>query len=343
MGHKILKMKCFSKFILLPWLMLIVFVQCSKQPSCSDGIQNGNELFPDCGGDCGPCYSFDGLYELVDYSVNRSNFFTNFNIEKIYLEFEGNQVKNIVADTKGTLNINSVPYTLGTSQNTITYNNTTLFITGLSDVEYSLGGKDENNNTIQFRMLKVTANLCAGLNCNNGSCQYGYCICNGGLKGRDCTIPAASAGPDIAIIVYDKGQFSNGWRYIEVRNESLSGKPWGCLNVDGLENTIGAGKANTEKIFAKCGNSAQAAKFALDYSISGYSDWYLPSRDELVKICENKSKISDFPTTGIGIWSSSDIRVDITRRLPVDLNARTCQTNSAGQETPYTIFLIRYF
>lgn len=338
-------MRYMSKFTLLPLLIMITFVQCSKQPSCSDGIQNGNELFPDCGGDCGPCYSFNGIYEVVTFSINSTNFFTTFQKEKLYYDFQGNQIKTVLADNKGALTIEITNYTLGTDQNTITFNNSKLNINPLSTDEYQLSGTDQNNNQIVQTIRKVVGDLCAGVNCNTGSCQYGYCICNSGFSGRNCSVPAGSAGEDIAVVIYDKGQFTNGWRYIEVTHQYFINKPWGCQNVAGLTNGIGSGKTNTELIFSKCGNNAVAAKFALDFAISGFSDWYLPSIDELTLVCQSKQKVGDYPQHPIGIWSSSDNGLGGLAGVnrPMDLNAETCARNQADQTIGYAVFLIRYF
>ena len=51
---------------------------------------------------------------------------------------------------------------------------------------------------------------------------------------------------------------------------------------------LGSGMENTNKIFAKAGNNGGAALFAYNYSYGGYADWYLPSRDELLKIRNNE-------------------------------------------------------
>ena len=59
---------------------------------------------------------------------------------------------------------------------------------------------------------------------------------------------------------------------------------WGChgTEIDGADGTaIGTGYQNTLDIVAGCSDTPIAASEALAYEGGGYSDWYLPSFDEL--------------------------------------------------------------
>jgi hypothetical protein len=66
---------------------------------------------------------------------------------------------------------------------------------------------------------------------------------------------------------------------------------------------LGTGAANTVIVSSACG-AGTAARLCADLVLGGYSDWYLPSRDELEKLYINRSAIGGF-TTGY-YWSSSD-------------------------------------
>ncbi len=58
---------------------------------------------------------------------------------------------------------------------------------------------------------------------------------------------------------------------------------WGCSNVAiNTETALGFGKYNTELILSLC-PTAPSASFCNSYSVDGYDDWYLPSKDELYK------------------------------------------------------------
>src|SRR5689334_8621104 len=62
---------------------------------------------------------------------------------------------------------------------------------------------------------------------------------------------------------------------------------------------IGTGNANTTAIVANQGAGSYAAKLCADLVLDGYSDWYLPSREELNKIYPNKALVGGFSTTAV--------------------------------------------
>ena len=65
---------------------------------------------------------------------------------------------------------------------------------------------------------------------------------------------------------------------------------WGCYKtaVSGTSTAVGTGSANTTKIISVCtGYTMIAANVCSNYSYSGYSDWFLPSKDELILMNTN--------------------------------------------------------
>ena len=78
------------------------------------------------------------------------------------------------------------------------------------------------------------------------------------------------------------------------------------LNTGATETALGTGLANTTKIIAAQGDSASsyAASVARAYESDGYTDWYLPSKDELNKLYLNKVAIGGF--ADYLYWSSSE-------------------------------------
>ncbi|MEQ1678133.1 MAG: DUF1566 domain-containing protein [Chitinophagaceae bacterium] len=73
---------------------------------------------------------------------------------------------------------------------------------------------------------------------------------------------------------------------------------------------LGTGNANTNTIVTSQGSGSYAAKICFDLVIDGYSDWYLPSRQELNKLYLNKDAIGGFSTDltpgGSVYWTSSE-------------------------------------
>ncbi len=81
---------------------------------------------------------------------------------------------------------------------------------------------------------------------------------------------------------------------------------WGCYGtiISGADGTaIGTGNQNTVDIVTGCTTAGIAAKLCYDLTLNGYSDWYLPSKDELNKLFKNKNAIGDFASA---YWSSTE-------------------------------------
>ena len=67
---------------------------------------------------------------------------------------------------------------------------------------------------------------------------------------------------------------------------------------------LGTGRANTDTIVSKQGPGVYAAKLCIDLEIDGFRDWYLPSKDELDKLYDNRRAIGGFAAQRY--WSSSE-------------------------------------
>lgn len=133
-------------------------------------------------------------------------------------------------------------------------------------------------------------------------------------------------GPGGGIVFYDKGSVSNGWQYIEVAQEEITKLQWGCYNnpiAQTYDKEIGSGKSNTESIVefhsglsdfynnpGVCGvhnDGTVAAKYSLEYTSGGLSDWHLPSSDEVLEFYTvlHLNGIGDFTEDGQLYWSST--------------------------------------
>jgi hypothetical protein len=100
-------------------------------------------------------------------------------------------------------------------------------------------------------------------------------------------------GPASSIIFYDKGSYSNGWRYLEAtpvetdkRDDNAFSSHSSYAEIN--DRSLGAGLTNTRLYLEKLsrnnvtGNTAPKICDAL--VVNGYNDWYLPSLDELLRM-----------------------------------------------------------
>jgi len=86
------------------------------------------------------------------------------------------------------------------------------------------------------------------------------------------------------------------------------GVPWSTQAkmfdfIPGTQTSVGTGKINTDLIIAKIGKTTNyAAGIARAYRGGGYSDWFLPSLDELNELYKNQSVVGVFDVDAY--WSS---------------------------------------
>jgi len=153
---------------------------------------------------------------------------------------------------------------------------------------------------------------------DDGTCYNDLgCGCDvpGPIEGFDCNgneLPQYQVGgfAEGGIVFYVDETGEHG---LVAAMEDLGQFEWGCYatsisGADGL--AIGTGLQNTLEIVAGCSETPIAASEALAYESGGYSDWYLPSKDELVEMYNTIGQGS--PGGNIGgfenhwYWSSSE-------------------------------------
>lgn len=115
-------------------------------------------------------------------------------------------------------------------------------------------------------------------------------------------------GPAGGYVVFDKGETTDGWRYLEASPEQSSFyNVWGCNNIF-ISNTyedIGAGLNNTAQIVSNCGDNSFSARTAYYYSYGGYSDWFLPSRLEAIVTMRSLSDLNALENNSH--WTSTEV------------------------------------
>ena len=105
----------------------------------------------------------------------------------------------------------------------------------------------------------------------------------------------------------DIGYNANVQHGLMVENNTLRKATWGCYGtgISGADGVVlGTGAQNTIDIMNGCSEAGIAARQCGDLVLGGYSDWYLPSIDELNKLYLNRQLIGGFVYTYY--WSSTE-------------------------------------
>ena len=96
--------------------------------------------------------------------------------------------------------------------------------------------------------------------------------------------------------------YNSGGTILVAAESDLGQEPWGCLNktISGANGTgYGDGESNTSAIVAAgCGGAAASCQ---NLTLNGYSDWYLPSINELISMRALRTQLG---MTG-EYWSST--------------------------------------
>lgn len=131
-----------------------------------------------------------------------------------------------------------------------------------------------------------------------------------------------ATGPAGGIVFYVT--VTNGETHgLEAARGDLGFAPWGCTQIipsqdpsgndqyingpviEGADGTaVGTGAQNTADILAGCNESGIAAELADNYQLNGFSDWFLPSKDELNLLHQQRAVVG-MPTNR-HYWSSSE-------------------------------------
>lgn len=120
-------------------------------------------------------------------------------------------------------------------------------------------------------------------------------------------------GPGGGYVGYDKGEYVNGWRFMEIHPTTLNyssggvGGQWGNMGtfISGTYPDFGKGLENTNIIVSANSGANCAAKLCDNLVLNGQSDWFLPSSQELLTLYKElkKGNIS----ISSSAWSSTQV------------------------------------
>lgn len=139
-------------------------------------------------------------------------------------------------------------------------------------------------------------------------------------------------GPAGGLVFYDKGFYSDGWRYLEAMSSDIGEFVFGYYRPEGTTDKIigtawavGSGKYNSERLveymdiggkayaneyYVNSNTEDYAAKKCIDFEYGGKDDWYLPSKDELNLIFLNLQENSQVLFENWKYISSSEVGED---------------------------------
>ena len=155
-------------------------------------------------------------------------------------------------------------------------------------------------------------------NTDDGSCTYSGCPAVGDYFGGGVVFAIINNQ-----ILISSTQNLGSWAV-----DAYSGTPWGCDYVIGTSTTVGSGEQNTIDILnysctmsTNCSGTPNynttAAQLCGNLTEGGYQDWFLPSKDELQLMYNNKTTIDATsanyggdvfisPGCDCAYWSSSE-------------------------------------
>ena len=123
------------------------------------------------------------------------------------------------------------------------------------------------------------------------------------------TTSALSIGDSYAggIIFYLDSTGAHG--IVCAASDQSASADWGCpgVAITGADAaSVGSGNLNTTEILTSC-PTATAAKICDTLSLNGYSDWFLPSKDELQSMYTNLHAAGLGSFFGLAYWSSTEM------------------------------------
>jgi hypothetical protein len=213
-------------------------------------------------------------------------------------------INTTTATLNGTVNANNFSTTV-----TFDYGTTTNYGSSVTAAQSPVTGS--NNTSVSVGVTSLSAGTLYHYRVNTVNC-------GGTILGSDMTFATSSLvignsyqGGIVAYILLngDLG-FDSGQQHglIAAPGDQSTAIVWfngSYITTGATAIALGTGNANTNTIVAAQGEGSYAAKLCYDLVLGGYSDWYLPSKDELNKLYLNRAAVGGFGSNS-PYWSSTE-------------------------------------
>ena len=143
------------------------------------------------------------------------------------------------------------------------------------------------------------------------------------------------------LFVFEDG----GYAYISAAADQSDKAPWGCdtVNISGTLEAIGKGSANTALIVAGCTTSGISAEICEKLTLNGYSDWFLPSLNELAEMYTQLDANGFGGFANQSYWSSTQDSVDpVKNAMTIDFNNGNEHAHQKSQTNRHTRAMRRF-
>jgi len=151
--------------------------------------------------------------------------------------------------------------------------------------------------------------------------------------------PGDRVAGGVAFYVDPTGQHG----YVAALTDQSNSGDWGCdstLIGPGAQNWgFGSGQTNTTAIVSACPQQSYAAKICDTLTLEGYSDWFLPSDEELDSMYVHQGLIPNLDTW----WYWSSTEADATGAMFVDFTWPSFYYASTSKQVTMNVRCIRKF
>lgn len=170
-----------------------------------------------------------------------------------------------------------------------------------------------------------------------------------------------STSPSGGIVFYDKGSYTDGWRYAEAAPADLNSFEWGCANSSiaaAQGSAVGKGFYNSGAVLnfhdnlanfytnpvvcSNLNNGTVVAKESLGYQLNGTKGWFLPSENELALLYSNLHQQSLGNFSNAIYWSSTENDAASVKTIDFS-NGQSINSLKVPAANSVKVRCIRYF